>query len=361
MSEQVAAQVFREAAEGIPVGQPPVADVVSLAAARRRRRTQWTLVGLAVAVGVVGLGTWVQTRPSDDDLPDVTVRDEENPANVEWYANGVLHLSDVAVEMPRISQILKVPDGVVVADRSGRVVQVEPDGELRRLGVSAAGSPLVGSRERGWVAWVEPGSDPSLVVHDTVTRHELASIPVEEETEPIAIDQARLYYSEDGETWSWQLPDFEPVLVPDAEYLDVAASVRVRTAAPGFVELMEPLRDVRTTLPGENAVLSADADYLLTNLISDKASVVRIYDVESGEPVPTGIDDDEHALAAAFGPNDTITYVVGARDHGTDGDEQLRLSELTGLELRTCDLLSAECQAVLQYGDEFDVPVLPSN
>jgi hypothetical protein len=257
---------------------------------------------------------------------------------------------------------VQVPDGVVVIDRAGRVIQVDPEGELRLLGRNESTSRMVASLDRGWVAWVEPGSDPDLVVHDTVTRHELASIPVEEGTRPIAIDRARVYYDERGETWSWQLPDFEPVLVPEADYLDVNASVRVRIAGPGYVELMEPLLDEHITVPGEDAVLSPDATYVLTGLASDDPNALRIYEVATGEQVLTGLDDTEDAaVAAAFGPNETITYVVGAREHGTDGDELLRLSELTGLELRTCELPTSTCTTVLRFGDEFDVPVLPSN
>jgi hypothetical protein len=362
VSEQFAAQVFREACEGVPVGQPPVDDVVALASARRRRRTQWT-AGIAVlAVAVVGLVTWVQTRPPDDDLPQVTVTDETNPANIAWYAGGVLHLRQVAVEMPRVTQLVQVPDGAVVTDRSGRVILVDRDGRLTRLGSSDPDSRLAASQERGWVAWVEPGNDPDIVVHDTVTRHELASLPVERDTSPIAIDRARLYYDEDGETWSWQLPDFEPVLVPEADYLDVAASVRVRTAAPGFIELMEPLIDAHVAVPGTDATLSPDATYVLTHLDQDTPSSQQIFEVATGRPVVSGVADDGGVtLAAAFGPNATITYVVGSGEHGTDGDELVRLSELKPLELRTCDLTISECHTVLDLGNDFDIPVLPSN
>ena len=353
--------MIREASEGVPVGQPPVEDVVALAASRRRRRTRWTVGGVVLAVAAVGLGTWVGTRPPDDDLPAVTVLDETNPANIDWYAGGVLHLRDVAVEMPRVTQLVQVPDGVVVTDQSGRVIQVDPEGTLTRLGSAALGSRMASSQERGWVAWVEPGDDPDLVVHDTVTRHELASIPVEADSSPIAIDRARLYYDEDGETWSWQLPDFEPVRVTGADYLDVGASVRVRTAAPGFVEVMEPLRDAHVAVPGTDATLSSDGVYLLTHLDQDTPSSLQIFEVATGRPVASGVADDGGVtLAAAFGPDNTITYVVGSGEHGTDGDERVRLSELRPLELRTCDLLVRECQTVLRARQRLRPPDPPA-
>ena len=162
MSEQLAGLVFREAAEGVPVGQPPVDEVVALAVARRRRGRAWTGGVLASAVLVVGVATWVTTRPPDDGLPDATVRSEVNPANIEWYANGVLHLREVTVNIPQVSTMVQVPDGVVYADRTGGVVLVNQQGTLTKLGKSEPGTPLVASPiERGWVAWLEPGRSPT--------------------------------------------------------------------------------------------------------------------------------------------------------------------------------------------------------
>ncbi len=41
VSEYLAGEIFREAGEGVPVGQPPVDDVLALARDRRRRRLTW--------------------------------------------------------------------------------------------------------------------------------------------------------------------------------------------------------------------------------------------------------------------------------------------------------------------------------
>ena len=69
------------------------------AARRRRRRRPW----------LVGVGTWLGTRPPD--RPDGAgatrgaggvprVSRVENAAEVAWWANGVLHLPHVDVTLP---------------------------------------------------------------------------------------------------------------------------------------------------------------------------------------------------------------------------------------------------------------------
>jgi hypothetical protein len=362
VSEQLAGLVFREAAEGVPVGQPPVDEVVGVAAARRRRARAWTGGVLGFALLVVGVGTWVTTRPPDDGLPDVSVRPEANPANIEWYANGVLHLREVAVEIPQVTALLQVPDGVVYSDRAGHVVLVNHQGDLTTLGRSEPGTPIVASPvERGWVAWLEPGSSPDLVVHDTLSRHELARRPVTPGTRPIAIDQDRLYFNERGESWSWQLPDIPPALVPGADLYDVASAVRVLRAAPGTMQIRQPLLAIEVIVPGQGAVLSQDGGYVLTRVDAEQPDVVRIYDSETGDPVASGLADEELAVAAAFGPDSTVTYVVTSREHGTDGDDLLRLSESRSFELRTCQLVTGACETLRQLGSGQGLPVLPGN
>ena len=360
MSEYLAGEIFREAAEGVPVGQPPVDDVLALSRDRRRRRRTWTTGVAAVTLAAVGVGTWLGTRPADDGLPDVTVRTEANPANIEWYANGVLHMPKVTVDVPRLTAMVQVPDGIVYADRDGHVVLVDAEGTLTSLGFSEPGSPLVASAERGWVAWLEQGTRPDLVVHDTVTRHELARRPVSQGTRPIAIDQDRLYFNEHGESWSWQLPDIDPALVPGTDLFDVAAAVRVQRAEPGRMQIRQPVLATRVFVPGSQAVLSPDGAYVLSRLDVDLSSVVRIYDA-NGDEIDTGLDDDELALAAAFGPDHTISYIVNQLDPANDGEDVTRVSEMRPFELRTCALETGSCSTVAQLDNVHGSPVLPNN
>jgi hypothetical protein len=362
VSEAVAGQVFREAAEGVPVGQPPVRDIEDRARARRGRRNRWIGAVLVLGLAALALGTWFATRPPPDPLPEVTVRTESNPANIAWYADGVLHLARVTVEVGQVQQLVEVPDGVVYADSDDRVVLVDVDGRLTALGEKAPDTDLVGSFVRGWVAWLEPGSLPDLVVHDTVTRQEVARRAVAPHTtSPIAIDEDRLYFREHGDSWSWQLPDLSPVLVPHAELLDVAGAVRVQRGERGMLRIRQRFFASEAVVPGSDAVLSSDGKYVLTRADLGQPRVVRIYEGD-GRRLASGIDDkDEVVVAAAFGPDDTITYVVGRREYGADGDEFLRLSESIPFDLRTCDLRTAACTDVTQINSEHGIPVLPTN
>ena len=108
--------------------------------------------------------------------------------------------------------------------------------------------------------------------------------------------------------------------MPNADLYDVAAAVRVQRAEPGTMQIRQPLLATRVFVPGSEAVLSPDGEYVLTRLDLALPEVVRIYDA-NGDPVETGLDDDELALAAAFGPDHTITYVVTQRDQSVDGDD----------------------------------------
>ena len=94
--------------------------------------------------------------------------------------------------------------------------------------------------------------------------------------------------------------------------------------------------------------------------------IVRIYDSETGDPVESGVDDADIALAAAFGPDSTVTYVVADRGSETDDGDLHRVSNLRLFELRTCTLAPAtaghhpagECQtsASSRTSEGFPVP-----
>ena len=138
-------------------------------------------------------------------------------------------------------------------------------------------------------------------------------------------------------------PDFEPVLVPDAEYLDVAASVRVRTAAPGFVELMEPLRDVRDRRTRNRRHALARRRLPPHPPRPDTASVVRRSTTSRpAEPVATGDRRRRRRDARRrLRPGQHHHLRRRLREHGTDGDERSASPSSAALELRTCDLLRA--------------------
>jgi len=369
MSELLATEVFHEAQEAISVRQPPVDEVVARASVARRRRRAWAAGLTAGIVAVVAVGTWIGTRSEDAGLPDPVLKTEENPANIEWYANGVLHLSDLTLELPSLERLVQVgDDGVVYGDEDGRVIHVRADGSLEGLGRQEPGAPLASSVERGWVAWVDAhDGSPELIVHSTLTgqeigRQRLASKAPEGEepggSYPVAIDQGIVYYSARDGDWAWELPDGHPNAVVGGELLDVGSAVRVIQEEGGFLRVIQPLFDVEFGVPGEGAMLSEDGNYVLTRVGTPVTGTVRIYDTRSGQQVGTGLEADDSAVAATFGPDETVTYIVRGRATVPESDPGMRLSTSGPVVMRICALDIQSCATPVEFAHR-QVPVLP--
>ncbi len=376
MSELLATEVFHEAQEGISVRQPPVDAVVARAKAARRRRRGWAAGVTAGIVAVVAVGTWIGTRPEDAALPDPVVKPEQNPANIEWYANGVLHLDDLTVDLPSIESMVQLGDGgVVYGDEDGQVIHVRSDGSLEALGHQEPGAPLASSVERGWVAWVDPhDGSPELIVHSTLTGKEVARTRLASQGDegeepgasyPVAIDQAVVYYSAPDGDWAWEPPDGHPNAVVGGELLDVASAVRVIQAEDGFLNVIQPLFDIEIGVPGDGAMLSEDGNYVLTRVDTPVPGTVgifntrvRIYDTRSGEQVGTGLGPDDSAAVATFGPDETVTYIVRGRSNAASSDPGIRLSTSGPVFMRTCALDIQSCATPVEFAHR-QIPVLP--
>lgn len=357
MSSALAGEVFHEAGGAIPVGDPPVEEVLALAGARRRQRRHRAAALVALLVGVVLVGTWLGTRgPAPQPDPEVVAA--RNPADIAWYANGILHLPEVIVRLPRLADIAAVPDGVVYADQDGRVALVDRAGTVTELDGTAADGQLASHRDRGWVAWVARGSGPELVVHDTLARREVARRPVDAAAVVVAVDQDFVYYTVDGESWAWQLPDGEPVALR-GQLADVASAVRAWQTTPDTLRVSQPLFDIDVDVPGTGAVLSEDGELVLTRSDANVPGQVRVYEAASGKDVFSGVWPDEIALAAAFGADHSVTYVVARREHLHEGSEYMRLSDSGPHLLRTCDLDDGTCRTISQFGPDTGRPLLP--
>lgn len=352
---------FRAAGDAIPVGQPPVQRVVARAHATRRRHRRWGL-GIAAALAlVVAIGTWIGTRPPGPDLPEPEVQQRANAANLPWYANGLLHLTDVTVRLDQIVDVVEVAEGAVYADRAGRVVRVDEEGVLTELGRAEPGSRIAGSLERGWVAWVERGTS-ELVVHSVIEGQELGRRPVAEGDRPVAIDQGRVFYTGDGGSWAWELPHGEPEQVAAGEaLLDVSSAVRALRVGES-ISVVQPLFDVDVRVPGEHAEISPDGDHVLTWTGEDDPRDFRVFATNSGEEEAVGLAPDDVPTAAAFGPDNTVTFVVAHRPNEED-QEFMRLSASGPRLLRTCELFGIgglpPCETVTQFSLNVGVPVLP--
>jgi hypothetical protein len=358
-------EVFLEAGEVIPLRNPPVDDVLARAAAARQRRRKWAAGAAAAAVVVLGASTWLATRPSGPQLPESVVTQEQNPANIEWYANRALHLPDVAVELPQISDMVPVAGGVVYGDEEGLVVQVKGDGSLVKIGETVPDRPVVGSDERGWVAWVQPGDTVDrLVVRDVVRGEVVATRTVPKNATPVAIDGDSILYTTPGRDWRWQpvAPvGVEPTWTRGGDLLDVASGVRVSQPEPGRIHITQPLFDVEVDVPGDGAILRDDGDYLLTEVDEPDPHTIVLYDAASGDPVDVGLSREEVAVQAAFDADGAAVFLVEHRANAPEPGQDLRLSTTGPTIMRSCqyEFFEPECRTVTQFASNVGEPLLP--
>lgn len=365
--EVLTAREVLTAAEEVPAATAP--DPADLVAARGPR--PGPRPGLVPALGalvvLVGVGTWLGTRPADEPGPSgPRVTRVENTAEIAWWANGVLRLRHVDVELPRVTDLVGIDDGAVYGDERGGVFSVSADGVVTRLGEKAPGERLVGSDESGWAAWVDPsGETPRLVVQDVTAGARLAAhdLPAGAEVHPIALDGDTLYYVDGDQNYQWDEPGREdPLGVLQPGLLDVASATEARQLGPGRLELVQPFFNVVRVVPGEGAQLSPDATYALTRAPGTgrpgRFGAVRIYDVRSGDRLWTGLTRHDVAVAATLGPDDEVHYVVAHRGDLPDSGRYLRSSLNGAYELRTCHIGERTCFIVDRVPRTDALPVL---
>jgi DNA-directed RNA polymerase specialized sigma24 family protein len=355
-------EVFLDAGEVIPVRNPPVDDVVGRAAATRQRRRRWAAGGAAAAVVLLAASTWLGTRPSGPQLPESVVTQAQNPASIEWYANNALHLADVTVELPQVSDMVHVADSVVYGDEEGLVAQVRGDGSLVRLGETVPDRPVVGSDERGWVAWVQPGEAGNrLFVRDIVRGQVVASRSVAKDATPVALDGDAVLYTSRGRDWRWQPLEGEPTWTRGGDLVDVASGVRVSQVEEGRLLITQPLFDVEVTVPGDGAILSDDGDYLLTRVDQPDPQTVVLYNAASGDVIDVGLEREEVAVQAAFDADGAAVFLVEHRANQPEPGQERRLSTTGPTIMRSCEFefFEPECRTVTQFASNAGQPLLP--
>jgi hypothetical protein len=372
MSDQLAEDVFRLAAEGVEVRSAPFDAVVGRARSQRRRRRRVVAATVAGVLAVVGLGTWVGTRqpaaPAAHRAPVVRV---ENPAPVAWWANDVLHLRHVAIGMPRVEDLAQLGDGAVIGDEKGNVVLVDGEGRLTTIGHKIAGAPLVASEHQGWVAWVDPRDQaPELVVYDVTRRAVLATrnLPyrgprwgaLDEGSYPIAVDGNEVFYAGQDGDWGW-VPNEVPLADVDG-LIDVSAATIVRTAGLDRIRIVQPFFSVDYVRNGRGAQLSPGGQYVLTRsprgTSSGPLGKLVVYDTRSGERVWTGLRRQDVVIAATLGPDDAVTYVVAHAPDQPQGTDFVRLSFTGPYELRTCHLVERTCSRLTKFPHIGALPIL---
>jgi hypothetical protein len=360
--EQLAADVFRRAGASIEVTSVPLTDVVAEARARRGRRRRAVVAGVVAAVVVIAGVAWLTGRssPGSDEPGALDVKPAPNPVDVAWYAGGRLHLDDVTVSMPQLTDIIELNGGAVYADVQGTVGFVGADGERRRLGTKDPDTLLVGSTADGWVAWIDPAG--RIVVHDVSTDDVVDTRDVTPgDVQLVAIDQHRIFYRDGDGAYAWT-PGVETAerLVRDG-LVDVESATRLYQEGPR-IDMVQSVFNVDFLRPGIGGMLSPGGTFVLTRSPgggpagSGEPFQALLYDARSGDRVVTGVRGDERVVDAAFGDNNTITYlVVQASDLTGGADLDGNVDPL--LLLRTCTI-GGGCNDIAPVSTGTDRPLL---
>ncbi|WP_374455319.1 hypothetical protein [Nocardioides sp.] len=95
---------------------------------RRRRGARLGVVWLAGAAVLAAGWAWWAGRPAPRE-----VREEANPLPVVWYAQGHLHLEDVVVELPGVTEFVAWGSGAAAVLRSGDLVGIDADGDVHGI------------------------------------------------------------------------------------------------------------------------------------------------------------------------------------------------------------------------------------
>lgn len=365
MSEVLAEEVFREASESIEVHSPSLAAVRQRAGEQRRRRRSVVAGSAAACAVVVGLATWWATRPVAPVDPVLTVAptvQAENPVDVAWFANGELHLDHVVIELPPLQELVAISGGAVYAAEGGDVVFVADDGARTRLGSKDPGTPLVGSDERGWVAWTDTdGREPVLVLYDLTSRHEVRTVsPTGSQEEPltaVAIDQDILYYRSGEQSYAATPNGTSQQLAPGL--LDVSSATKAFQSDLESIRLEQSFFSTVNAALGVGAQLSPDGNYVLTHTAADNSSygTVRVYDTRSGDEVVPILGVGDVAIDAALGSDQTVSYLIARAEDRPSADGFIRQSFSGALELRTC-VIGGDCNTVAKFPSTGSTPVL---
>lgn len=352
---------IRYAAEAVPTGSVTVADVVGRVR-ERRRRTRRRGVGLVGGLVLVAVVTaWWRAAPGD---PGGEVSRAENPLPIPWYADGVLHLTDVTVALPAVRELVRVPDGVVLSDGAGAVWFVGEEGDQERIGRTVPGDALVVEPDNGWVAWADPGNGaPHVVVHDTraravVGRRSLAvpgasgGQPVGD-TGPIAVDGERVYYATGQGDFAWE-PLSGPAFAIAGSLLDTADGARVARGPEGVQVQPAPFR-TGFELPAEDGRLTRDGRFLF---VLDEREDLAVYDVATGRPLPRMYSPSDVAVAWGYVDDGSFLFALQHQLQDKRYQDMLQMPSEGNYRIMHCDPLQTDpCRELAEVPE--DVPDPP--
>lgn len=342
----------RRAAETIEVGTAPVDGVLADARTRRRRLVRLVAVAVVGALILGGAAWLVVGKTQEEELPAAQVTRSPNPVDVAWYADGVLHLDQVKVEVPPLTDLAELNGGAIYADEDGVVAFVAADGDRRRLGTKEPDSPLIASADEGWATWMQPGTRSRLVVYDVSADREISTYRDDEtEVRPVAIDQGFVYFDTPEASYVWNPGPREPEPLDRAGLVDVEAATRVYQVGDR-IEMEQGIFSVSFVQPGVGALLSPGGTFALSRPSGAEAGAPYrplLYDTRSGERMPRGLGPGDWVQDATFGDNYRLVYLV-APDAEADPDDLL--------VLRTCDLDVAQCADVTPVTQVEERPLL---
>ncbi|MGZ5399062.1 MAG: hypothetical protein ACXWDM_03545 [Nocardioides sp.] len=357
---QLADADVRLAVEVVPVDPLLARDVAERSRARRRRTWTRTLGAVAVVVALVAAAGWVVDRRNS--VGQVSAAD--NPLPVAWYADGVLHLDAVTVEVRPVDQLVSVADGVVLSDVRGDVTMVDSSGALEKIGDTVPGTALVVEPDNGWVAWADPGDgDPEVVVHDTRVGEEVGrrslSVPGEGggqpvgDSGPIAIDDERVYYTTRGSDFVWEpLPDEAFAIA--GSLADAAGGARLSNAPEGYLVQGQPFLS-GTIVSGTDGRLTSDGRFAFVVA----AEEVAVYDVDTGRQVERMYSPSDRAVSWTYSDG-TFYFAVLHKLQDKTYQDMLQMPSEGNYRIFECvpDRADACIELVEVPEDSSDAPVL---
>ncbi len=317
--------------ESVPPASPFSYDRVRAVLGRRRRR-QWRIggvltgtaaVALVVATLVNGSAQPPPDRP-DEGLGRVAVAAVANDTGVVWWADGTLHLADVALDVGEVRRVVAAGDAAAYVDGRGRLVAAYPDGHRTLLGRPAPSSSLVSSRA-GLVAWVDMGSTgvERLVVWDLSADRKVSGVVVSAfSTEPTGFDGDWLTFRTGTRDWVWnprggearQTGDGAPKADGDqgTTLVDTVAGSRLEQVGL-TLRVVHTHSGRMTYFPGRvDGALSADGRRVIARPIG---GAPQLLDSRSGEQLDTWYPGGGRVLDAAFTEDDRVAWLV-VRDDG---------------------------------------------
>ncbi len=305
---------LRDVTRSVPIQQPDLEQVAAMAGSLRDRRRRRGLLGTLALLGLGGAVALVVALTAGDEpatspsrpLDPVEVTRAATGAAIPWYAEGQLHLRFFVLDIPDLRDVASINNGAVYTDSEGDLIQVEDQGERSRLATIGLDGTFVASDEDGLVAWLAAEEDSTLVVRSLTARSDVLRVDVQGSGRVIAVDSGSVFVHDDRGDVEISIETEEVTRLDEAGLLDVASKVRIFQEAPTRIHVVQPLFDIEFAWPGERAQLSEDGNFALA-WVGDE---VAIYDTRSGDQLVPDLAPNSSVLAAEFGPDETITYLV---------------------------------------------------